>query len=560
MVKPVLLTVDDDPDVLQAVARDLRQQYGERFRIVRADSGQTALEILHQSKLKNEPVSLFLVDQRMPQMNGVEFLEQAQTLFPTAKRVLLTAYADTDAAIQSINHAHIDYYLLKPWDPPSERLYPVLDDLLDDWLASYRPPFTGIRVVGHRWSPASHQIKDFLSRNQIPYQWLDIEQAGAAQELAALSTTPAPSPNLPLVLFPDGSQLYHPSNTAIAEKIGLRTQADRPFYDLAIVGGGPAGLAAAVYGASEGLTTVLLEREAPGGQAGSSSRIENYLGFPVGLSGADLARRAVTQAKRFGVEILTPQEVTGVRLQDSYRILQLKDGSEISCHALLVATGVSYRRITVPGAEPLTGAGVYYGAAMTEALACSNEDVYLVGGANSAGQAAMHFAKYAQRVIMLVRGDSLAASMSQYLIDQIAATPNIQVRTHCQVSAVQGESHLEAITISHKDGTSETVPARSLFIFIGASPKTEWLADLVARDAQGFIYTGADVVSPMAAESGSSRSAHWPLERPPFLLETSIPGIFAAGDVRYGSVKRVASGVGEGSIAVQFIHRYLTNV
>jgi thioredoxin reductase (NADPH) len=560
MVKPVLLTVDDDPDVLQAVARDLRQQYGERFRIVRADSGQTALEILHQSKLKNEPVSLFLVDQRMPQMNGVEFLEQAQTLFPTAKRVLLTAYADTDAAIQSINHAHIDYYLLKPWDPPSERLYPVLDDLLDDWLASYRPPFTGIRVVGHRWSPASHQIKDFLSRNQIPYQWLDIEQAGAAQELAALSTTPAPSPNLPLVLFPDGSQLYHPSNTAIAEKIGLRTQADRPFYDLAIVGGGPAGLAAAVYGASEGLTTVLLEREAPGGQAGSSSRIENYLGFPVGLSGADLARRAVTQAKRFGVEILTPQEVTGVRLQDSYRILQLKDGSEISCHALLVATGVSYRRITVPGAEPLTGAGVYYGAAMTEALACSNEDVYLVGGANSAGQAAMHFAKYAQRVIMLVRGESLAASMSQYLIDQIAATPNIQVRTHCQVSAVQGESHLEAITISHKDGTSETVPARSLFIFIGASPKTEWLADLVARDAQGFIYTGADVVSPVAGQATHQNQGHWSLERPPFLLETSIPGIFAAGDVRSGSVKRVASGVGEGSIAVQFIHRYLANV
>jgi thioredoxin reductase (NADPH) len=554
MAKPVLLSVDDDPEVLQAVARDLRQQYGERFRIVRADSGQTALEILQQSKLKNEPVALFLVDQRMPQMNGVQFLEQAQTLFPTAKRVLLTAYADTDAAIQSINHAHIDYYLLKPWDPPAERLYPVLDDLLDDWLAGFHPPFTGIRVVGDRWSPNSHQVKDFLSRNQIPYQWLDVEQAAAAQELLTFTATDG-LPKLPLVLFPDGSQLQQPSNAAIAAKVGLRTQAERPFYDLAIIGGGPAGLAAAVYGASEGLSTVLIEREAPGGQAGSSSRIENYLGFPVGLSGADLARRAVTQAKRFGVEILTPQEVAGVRLQDPYRILQVSDGPEISCHALLVATGVSYRRLAVPGADQFAGAGIYYGAAMTEAITCSGEDVYLVGGANSAGQAAMHFAKYARQVIMLVRGESLAQSMSQYLIDQIAATPNIQVLNHCQVTAVEGNSHLDKIEITHTDtGTSEVVPARSLFIFIGASPRTDWLADLVARDSQGFLLTGPDL-----SDSGQAPKG-WPLERLPFLLETSIPGIFAAGDVRSGSVKRVASGVGEGAIAVQFIHRYLANL
>jgi thioredoxin reductase (NADPH) len=417
--------------------------------------------------------------------------------------------------------------------------------------------------VGNRWSPASHQVKDFLSRNQVPYQWLDIE-AAEAQELATYSlatTCPGqdiPADALPLVVFADGSQLRQPTNTAIAEKIGLRTQAARPFYDLAIVGGGPAGLAAAVYGASEGLSTVLIEREAPGGQAGSSSRIENYLGFPVGLSGADLARRAVTQAKRFGVEILTPQEVASVKLQDSYRILQLKDGSELSCHALLIATGVSYRRLQLPGADQLTGAGIYYGAAMTEALACSGEDVYLVGGANSAGQAAMHFAKYAARVIMLVRAESLALSMSQYLIDQIAATPNIEVRTHCQVTAVQGLEHLETITIGHKDGHSETVPAKSLFIFIGASPQTDWLTDLVVRDAQGFICTGAELLQ--ATGNGSPYPKGWPLERPPFLLESSVPGIFAAGDVRSGSVKRVASGVGEGSIAVQFIHRHLANL
>jgi len=553
VVKPVVLTVDDDPDVLQAVARDLRHQYGDRFRIVRADSGMAALQLVKQLQMRNEPVALFLVDQRMPQMGGVEFIEQAKEVFPLAKRVLLTAYADTDAAIQSINRARLDYYLLKPWNPPEERLYPVLDDLLEDWLAGFRPPFDGIRVVGHRWSPFSHQVKDFLARNQIPYQWLDIELESEATKLVE-SAEAEGKQTLPLVLFPDGSRLIQPSNLAIAEKIGLKTQAERPFYDLAIVGGGPAGLAAAVYGASEGLSTVLIEREAPGGQAGSSSRIENYLGFPVGLSGSDLARRAVTQARRFGVEILTPQTVTSVKLQDPYRVLHLADGSEISCHALLVATGVSYRWLTVPGAAKLAGAGVYYGAAMTEAIACRNEDVYLIGGANSAGQAAMHFAKYARKVVMLVRGESLSTSMSQYLIDQIAATENIQVCTGCSVVEVNGDEHLEEIVIAHtSSNTTETVAARSLFIFIGASPKTDWLDGVVERDAQGFILTGSDLI-----QNGSLQG--WQLDRPPFLLESSVPGIFAAGDVRSGSVKRVASGVGEGAIAVQFVHRYLAKV
>lgn len=554
MAKPAILTVDDDPEVLQAVSRDLRHQYGDRFRIVRADSGITALDVVQQLKLRNEAVALFLVDQRMPQMGGVEFLERAKGIFPNAKRALLTAYADTDAAIKSINSARLDYYLLKPWNPPEERLYPVLDDLLDDWLAGFRPPFEGIRVIGNRWSPFSHQVKDFLARNQVPFKWLDIELEPDAAKLVEYAQADGRQ-QLPLVLFPDGSRLIQPSNLEIAAKIGLQTQAERPFYDLAIVGAGPAGLAAAVYGASEGLSTVLIEREAPGGQAGTSSRIENYLGFPIGLSGSDLARRGVTQARRFGVEILTPQVVTGVRLEDPYRVLQLADGSEISCHSLLVATGVSYRWLKVPGAEKLTGAGIYYGAAMTEAIACTNEEVYLVGGANSAGQAAMHFSKYASKVIMLVRGESLSLSMSQYLIDQIAATENIKVCTGCSVVEVKGEEHLEAIAIAHANtGQTETVSARSLFIFIGASPKTDWLDGVIQRDAQGFIITGPDLV-----HNGKSPRG-WNLERSPFLLETNIPGIFAAGDVRYGSIKRVASGVGEGSIAIQFVHRYLSNV
>jgi thioredoxin reductase (NADPH) len=554
MAKPVILTVDDDPEVLQAVARDLRHQYGDRFRIIRADSGAAALKAIEELKLRNEAVATFLVDQRMPQMSGIEFLEQAIPLFPDAKRVLLTAYADTEAAIRAINSAKLDYYLLKPWDPPEERLYPILDDLLDDWFAHFRPPFEGIRVVGNRWSPCSHQVKDFLARNQIPYQWLDLELEEEAQKLIAYSEANGKQ-TLPLVLFPDGSRLVQPNNLQIAEKIGLRTQAERPFYDLAIVGGGPAGLAAAVYGASEGLSTVMIEREAPGGQAGSSSRIENYLGFPVGLSGADLTRRAVTQARRFGVEILSPQTAVAVRVQAPYRILVLQDGSEISCHALLLALGVSYRKLDVPGMDALTGRGIYYGAAMTEAIACEGETVYIVGGANSAGQAAMHFSKYAHQVTMLIRGESLTKSMSQYLIDQIESTPNITVRTHTVVSEAKGTEHLEALALTNvQTGQQETVSATSLFIFIGASPQTDWLDGAVERDKQGFILAGPDLLT------DNKRPKGWALDRDPYLLETSVPGIFVAGDVRYGSIKRVASGVGEGAIAVQFIHRYLSKV
>jgi thioredoxin reductase (NADPH) len=546
MVKPVILTVDDDPEVLQAIARDLRSQYGSRFRIVQ------------QLKLRNEPIALFLVDQRMPQMSGVEFLEQALPIFPQAKRALLTAYADTEAAIRAINSTQIDYYLLKPWDPPQEKLYPVLDDLLDDWYASFRPPFEGIRVIGNRWSPQSHDMKDFLARNQIPYQWLDIELSEEAQKLADFANCDRLS--LPLVLFADGSSLLQPSIPDVAEKIGLRTQAEKPFYDLIIVGGGPAGLAAAVYGASEGLRTVMIEREAPGGQAGTSSRIENYLGFPVGLSGGDLARRAVAQARRFGVEILSPQEVTGIRIEDPYRFITLSNGSEISCHALILGLGVSWRRLDVPGLDSFTGAGVYYGAAQTEAITCQDEDVFIVGGANSAGQAAMYFSKYARQVTMLVRGESLVKSMSQYLIEQIAETPNITVQPYSSVIEAKGETSLEAIVLENATtGEVQTVPATSLFIFIGAVPRTEWLDGMVERDDRGFILTGPDLKQ--TGEAGlSHRPKGWKLDRDPYLLETNVPGVFAVGDVRHGSIKRVASGVGEGSICVQFVHQYLANV
>ncbi|MFH7030437.1 MAG: FAD-dependent oxidoreductase [Heteroscytonema crispum UTEX LB 1556] len=553
MAKPVILTVDDDPEVLQAVARDLRQEYGDRFRILRAESGAIALDALQKLKLRNETVAMFLVDQRMPQMSGVEFLQQALEMFPEAKRALLTAYADTDAAIRAINTTKIDYYLMKPWDPPQECLYPVLDDLLDDWQASFRPPFEGIRVIGNRWSPHSHQVKDFLARNQVPYEWLDIELSAEAQQLSEYAN--CDKLNLPLVIFADGSSLLQPSNIQIAEKIGLQTQAGNPFYDLIIVGGGPAGLAAAVYGASEGLRTVMIEREAPGGQAGTSSRIENYLGFPVGLSGSDLARRAVTQARRFGVEILTPQDATGIRIEDPYRFITLADGSEISCHAMILALGVSWRRLNVPGLERLTGAGVYYGAAQTEAMSCQGEEVYIVGGANSAGQAAMYFSKYAHHVTMLVRGDSLTKSMSQYLIDQIGETANITVQVHSSVIEAKGETSLEALMIQNTlTGETQTVPATSLFIFIGAQPRTEWLDGVVEKSDRGFILTGQDL------QPNGRRPKGWTLDRDPYLLETNIPGIFAVGDVRHGSVKRVASGVGEGSICVQFVHQYLSKV
>jgi thioredoxin reductase (NADPH) len=550
LAKPTILAVDDDRVVLSAVERDLRRQYGKDYRILGADSGATALDALNQLKLRGDPVALLVADQRMPQMTGVEFLAQAVGLFPAAKRILLTAYADTEAAIRAINDIRLDHYLMKPWDPPEERLYPVLSDLLDDWQASYHPTFEGVRVIGGRWSPQAHAVKDFLARNQLPYQWLDIESDPAAlQYLGAAGADPAV---LPVVVFPDGSHLVQPEIARVAEKVGLRTHAQAPFYDLAIVGSGPAGLAAGVYGASEGLRTLIIEREAPGGQAGQSSRIENYLGFPVGLSGLDLARRAVAQATRFGTEILTPQEVTAVRLNDHYKVLTLADGAEVGCHVLLVATGVQYRKLDAPGVEALTGAGIYYGAAVTEAISTRGQDVFVVGGGNSAGQAAMYLSGFARSVTILVRGHGLAESMSQYLIDQIGATPNVRVRTRASVTAAHGSGNLEALTITDADsGASETVQAAALFIFIGALPRTDWLGDLVERDKAGFIPTGPDLLR------DGKRPRGWNLGRDPYWLESSVPGIFAAGDVRARSVKRIASAVGEGSMAVQFAHQYL---
>ena len=520
---------------------------------MRAASGAAALETLQQLKLRNDPVALLLADQRMPEMSGVEFLEQAMEIYPDAKRALLTAYADTSAAISAINTVRVDYYMLKPWDPPEEKLYPVIDELLGDWQAGYRPTFEGIRVIGHRWSAASHEVKDFLARNGVPYLWLDVESSEEATRLIAQAGGDAAA--LPLLIFQDGGSLAEPTNAQIADKVGLRTRAELPFYDLVIVGGGPAGLAAAVYGASEGLSTVLVEGSAPGGQAGTSSRIENYLGFPAGLSGADLARRGVAQATRFGVEILTPQEATGVRVDGPLRYVSMKDGTEIGCRALLVSTGVSYRTLSVPGVERLTGAGIYYGAAISEAMSCKGEEAYIVGGANSAGQAAMYFSKFARKVTILVRGPSLAAGMSQYLVDEIGNTPNIVVRTCSEVVEAHGDERLESLTISDSTtGGRETVPASTMFIFIGAAPRTEWLAGVVERDPQGFICSGTEVM-----ENGK-RPQGWTEDRDPYLLETSVPGIFVAGDVRRQSVKRCASAVGEGSMAVMFIHQHLATV
>jgi len=556
MAKPVLLSVDDDSDVLRAIERDLRSKYGADYRVIGSDSPDSALSILKQLKIRNDSVALLLADQRMPHMDGVAFLQEGMRIFPEAKRALLTAYADTNAAINAINQANINFFFMKPWDPPAEHLYPQLDDLLDDWQASYRPSFEGIRVLGTRWSPRSYELRDFLARNRVPYQWIDAELSANDPETKRLLDVLGPdAANLPVVLFPDGAKLLEGTPAQVAQRVGLRTRAQTNFYDLAIIGGGPAGLAAAVYGASEGLHTVMIEREAPGGQAGMSSRIENYLGFPTGLSGGDLARRAVVQAQRFGVEILSPQEAVGVRIEDPYRFIKLSDGSEISCHALMVATGVQWRRLDAPGIDLLQGAGVYYGGGATEALSCKGEIVYVIGGANSAGQAAMNFAKYADRVVIVVRSASLSSTMSQYLIDQIKETPNIQIWPNASVAEVHGDSHLEEISFLCSDtGKIERVPATSMFIFIGALPRTDWLAGIVERDDRGFILTGPDLIRE------GQRPKGWALDRDPFLLETNIPGLFAVGDVRRGSVKRVASGVGEGSVAVQFIHQYLSKV
>lgn len=546
MARPVILTVDDDINVLRSVQRDLRSQYGSSYRVLRADSGSSALELVDQLEKRGEPTALFLVDQRMPQMSGVELLEKAVKIFPDSKRALLTAYADTDAAIKAINDVRIDYYLLKPWDPPTEKLYPVVDDLLDAWHANYSPPFEGIKIVGNGWSPAGHEIKDFLARNNVPYLWLDPEVSEEAQEL--MKDEKGGTLRLPAVIFENGERLERPSLLELAEQVGLQTTASGKFYDLAVIGAGPAGLAAAVYGASEGLKTLVVEKSAAGGQAGMSSRIENYLGFPSGLSGQELARRAVTQARRFGVEILTAQDAVGFDSSGAAKTIKLGDGSEVTSRAVLISSGVSYRTLDAPGVRELTGAGVYYGAAMTEGESVRSQDVYIVGGANSAGQAAMYFSHFASTVTMLVRGESLSSTMSHYLIDQISATPNIRVWTETQLSEARGDGRLEQLVLD-RSGDLIEAEASALFIFIGAVPFTEWLGDQVVRDQYGFIPSGPDV---------ARMPDGWNLERPPFLLESSSPGVFVAGDVRKGSVKRVASAVGEGSAAVMFIHQYLS--
>jgi len=553
MAKPIILTVDDEIQVSNAIERDLRNQFGKEYRIIKTSSGAEALEVVHKLKQRNEQVALFLSDQRMPGMGGTEFLEQALEIYPKAQKVLLTAYADTDTAIKSINNLALDYYLLKPWDPPEEKLYPVLSDLLNNWNANNRPPFEGIRVVGYQWNTASHQVKEFLARNNIPYQWLDIEVNDEAARI--MNTAVKPNPELPYLVFPDGSTLSRPENREIAEQIGLQTIADEPFYDLVIVGCGPAGLAAAVYGASEGLKTIVIEQEAAGGQAGMSSRIENYLGFPTGISGSDLTRRGVTQARRFGVEILMAQKVIGIDASGPSKIIKLGDGNEILCRAMLIAIGVSYRKLESDGVSKLTGSGIYYGAAMSEGESVRGQDVYIIGGANSAGQAAMYFSKFAKTVTMLVRSKSLSGGMSKYLIDQIEATPNIKVRTKTEVKKAIGDTRLESLVLTNRDEvTDETVPATALFIFIGAVPHTDWLGEKVARSSHGFILSGTDI-----SKNGNAALAS-KLLRTPYMLETNLPGVFVAGDVRFGSVKRVASAVGEGAMAVMYIHRYLNSV
>ena len=549
--KPVIIAVDDEPAVLNAVERDLRKHFRSEYRIIKAGSGREALETAQKLRERNGAVALFLVDERMPEMTGTQFLARVKDIYPDARKVLLTAYADTEAAIASINEVGLDHYLLKPWDPPVERLFPIVDDLLSDWKATYNPPFEGIRVIGDQWSPKSHEVKSFLTGNQLPYRWLDLENDKIAREIVDRLG----EPGLPLVILPDGTNLEAPSNQELAEKVGLQMRAESPFYDLVIVGAGPAGLAAGVYAASEGLKTIIVEKHAPGGQAGTSSRIENYLGFPAGLSGGDLARRAVAQATRFGAELLNQQEATSISTADTYKKIRLTDGSELSCHALIVASGVSYRWLDAPGIKEFTGAGVYYGAAMTEAQSLGGKDVFVVGGANSAGQGAVHFSKFAGTVTMLIRSGSLDENMSKYLIDRILATDNIKVMYHTQVKEVHGSEGVESITLVNTDsGTDERIPAGGVFIFIGAAPSTDWLGDAVERDRLGFILTGQDLV---ASENGKRV---WNLKRDPFLLETSLPGAFAAGDVRHGPGKHVATAVGEGSTAVMSTWRYLEDI
>jgi thioredoxin reductase (NADPH) len=543
--RPAIVAVDDEPAVLAAVARDLRREFGERYRVLRAASGEEALEVVKELVTRGDQVALLIADQRMPGLSGTEYLVEARKLAPDAKRVLLTAYADTDAAIKAINEVALDYYLLKPWDPPEEELYPVVSDLLETWESGAALESGGVRVIGHRFSKPAHDLRDFLARNRVPGRWLDIERDGEAREL--LKVAGVDEAGLPVALLEDGSVLERPTVLELAERLGVAAQPATDHYDLVIVGGGPAGLAAAVYGASEGLSTVMVEREAPGGQAGTSSRIENYLGFPTGLSGSDLARRATDQARRLGAELLTVQDAVALEVEGSGRLVRLSGGGALSANTVLIASGVSYRKLDTPGFDALTGAGIYYGAALSEARSCAQQRVVIIGAANSAGQAAVHFAKFAAQVTMLVRGDSLAKSMSSYLIEQIAELPNIEVRTNTQaIAANEEDGRLKERTVRGPDGTDHLEPVDACFVFVGAAPRTAWLADVVARDDHGFILAGAD-----------ARAAGWPLKRDPYILETSVPGVFVAGDVRARSIKRVASAVGEGSMAVSLIHEYL---
>lgn len=547
--RTVILTVDDDPGVSRAIARDLRRRYGGDYRIVRAESGESAVEALRELKLRGDLVAVILADYRMPQMNGIEFLEEAIGVYPGARRVLLTAYADTDAAIDAINVVDLDHYLLKPWDPPEEKLYPVVDDLLTAWRSSDFRPVPATKVVGHRWSAPSSRVREFLARNQVPYRWYSSDEPEGSRLLEAAG---ADGRRLPLVLTPDGTVLTEPEPADLAAHVGLATAPSAEFYDLVVIGGGPAGLGAAVYGASEGLRTVLVERSATGGQAGQSSRIENYLGFPDGVSGAQLTDRARRQATRFGAEILTAREVTGLEAHGAARVVRFSDGSAIAAHSVILATGVSYRQLGAPGCDDLTGRGVYYGSALTEASSCEGQDVYVVGGANSAGQAAVFLSRGAKSVTLLVRGESLTASMSYYLIQQIEETSNITVRTRTVVGEAHGSEHLERLTLRDEaTGGSESVDVQWMFVFIGAAPLTDWLDGTVLRDRYGFILAGPDLTPDGRPPVG------WELDRPPYHLETSAPGVFVAGDARALSAKRVASAVGEGAMAVMLVHRYL---
>jgi thioredoxin reductase (NADPH) len=549
MSLPILLTVDDDPSVSRAVARDLRRRYGRDYRVMRADSGADALEALREIKLRGEAVAAILADYRMPQMNGIEFLEQAMDLFPHARRALLTAYADTEAAIQAINVVDVDHYLLKPWDPPEEKLYPVVDALVETWRAVGDRPVEEVKVVGHRWSEPSYRVRDFLARNAVPYRWYSVDEPEGRRLLEAAAAGPD---DIPVVITPDGQSLSRPTGAQIAAAAGLSTDPAGEFYDLIVVGGGPAGLGASVYGASEGLRTVLVEKKATGGQAGQSSRIENYLGFPDGVSGAQLTDRARRQARKFGAEVLTARGVVALETRGPARIVRFEDGTEIAAHAVILATGVMYRSLEAQGCSGLTGRGIYYGSASTEAQACEGQHVYIVGGANSAGQAAVFFSRHARRVTLLVRGKDLALSMSHYLIEQIKGIGNIDVRLCTSVVKAEGDQHLEQLTLADAtDGTTEVVKTENMFVFIGAAPHTEWLGEAVARDAHGFVCTGPDLLDE------GRRPAGWPVDRDPYYLESSIPGVFVAGDVRAQSVKRVASAVGEGAMAVTLVHRYL---